>query len=125
MQIRTADASAGDADNRVTGVQDFGIRHIFNTHFFRAHPANCFHDALLLACAISVRFPSPLIGSSGLMRRAAAATPERGPCDWPSIVGISPASISALSRRKSCRIMKLGSLPRSFDRAPPRAPAGG
>src|SRR6476619_3862728 len=125
MQIRTADARAGDADNRIARIQDFGVWHCLNSHLFRTHPANCFHEALLLAFAMSVRFPSPLMGSSGLSTRAMADTPERGPCDWPSTVGISPASIRAFRRRRSCRIIKLGSFPRILANAAPIAPAGG
>src|SRR5437016_4044674 len=125
MQIRTADTRAGDADNRVTRIKNLWVGHRLYRHFLRAHPANSFHEILLLACAMSDNLPSPLMGSSGLMIRATAATPDRGPCDWPSTVGISPASINAFMRRRSCRIIKLGSLQRILASVPPIAPTGG
>ena len=47
------------------------------------------------------------------------------PDGCPSVVGISPASISCLNRRRSSRIVWFGSSPNIFATAAPNLPPGG
>src|SRR2546427_5890603 len=121
VQVGAADTSTGNSNDGVASIQNLRVRYGFHAHFSYAHPT----DFLRFAFKISLISASPRIGRSGSAKRKAATASERGPCVCPSIVGISPVSISALNRRRSCRIMNLGSLPSIFATARAAAPPGG
>ena len=98
------------ANNGVTRVEDFGIGHGFDGHFFDAHVTDGFHAISFLVWNTSRRLEPGAMGRAGSMVRSAPVMTSRGPWDWPSVVGISPDSIRASRRRMSCRMAKLAPL---------------
>ena len=101
MQVAAADRGRGDADDRIAGVDDFGVRHRVDADVFRAMPCKGLHAALSWYFAARVS-----------SRRLAE-------------VAISPVSISILNRLRSCRAWICGSRRKALAIALPRAPAGG
>src|SRR5439155_9907313 len=85
VQIGAADGRRTDFDNGVPWIQDFWIRHCFHPHVLLSVPTNRSHFRLLLLWA--------------------------APTGCPSVVGISPVSISALNRPRSSSTWMSGSSP--------------
>src|SRR5215471_14067517 len=114
MKVGTADAGAGDSHNGIAGIEDGRIRNGLHAHFFDTHITNSFHAILLFAAKTSLRLNPERTGRAGSATLITPVMKSRGPCDWPSIVGISPASMSAARRRRSWRTAKLAPLLRNF-----------
>src|SRR5437764_12011526 len=114
MQVRAAYAGAGDFYDRITRIQDCGIRHRLHAHLLYAHITNCFHASLLRAANVSFRLDRAGIGRVGSATLMNPVIRSRLPSDWPSIVGTSPASIIPSRRRRSWRMAKLAPLFRKF-----------
>src|SRR5206468_3473368 len=98
VQVRPTNASARYAHDRVTRVQNLRVRNSLYAHLFSTHPTNCLHAVLQFSCPATA--VSLCTGLDGFTRCIASPMLDRGPCDCPSVVGISPVSISALKRRR-------------------------
>src|SRR5438270_8540637 len=118
MKVRPTNASAGDLHDCVAGIENGGVGYILDTHLFDSHITDCFHAMLLLVANVSLRFVPRGSGRVGSAILSTPVTKSRGPCGWPSMVGISPASKSASKRRRSWRMAKFTPLLRKLARAP-------
>src|SRR5579872_2912790 len=99
VEVRTANRRGSDANDGVARIQYLRFWHVFHPHRMFSNPADRSHPFLL--------FIWPF------------------PTGWPSVVGISPASINALNRSRSSSTCSSGSSPNIFAMAAPNFPMGG